>query len=330
MARLAQASIDQFAAMEAELGRSGGYVASGYHFLVPRALLDAARHNLEMQRALGIDTRMLDDQEIEATMPWLNPEGVAGVIYEARGGYADPVQTTDAYLEAFRNLGGEVRLRAPCRGLLREGDRIVGVRLEDGDLHAAAVVNAAGPFARFLAETVRLPLELRALREQDTVWEARAGRPHPTTSVSNAVDAIYLRPSGPNRFVIGRGFPKAYEEVDPYNYRERPDEAFVSDVQERAERRFLTLAGMRLVSAYTALYDVTPDWYPFVGPRAGLEGYYDASGGSVHGFKIAPAIGAEHAPWILSGEVASDFARLSHDRIGAGQLFQGAYGGNRG
>jgi glycine/D-amino acid oxidase-like deaminating enzyme len=84
------------------------------------------------------------------------------------------------------------------------------------------------------------------------------------------------------------------------------------------------------VSAYTALYDVTPDWYPFVGPRAGLEGYYDASGGSGHGFKIAPAIGAELARWILSGEVASDFARLSHDRIGAGQLFQGAYGGNRG
>jgi sarcosine oxidase subunit beta len=58
---------------------------------------------------------------------------------------------------------------------------------------------------------------------------------------------------------------------------------------------------MTLVTAYAALYDVTPVWHPFVGPRAGMGGYFDASGGSGHGFKIAPAIGAELADWILSG-----------------------------
>jgi sarcosine oxidase subunit beta len=192
------------------------------------------------------------------------------------------------------------------------------------------VVNAAGPFARPLAEAAGLGLELRCMREQDTVWQARSGRPHPSTSISNAVDAIYLRPSGPDRFVIGRGFPKPYEQVDPYNYRETPDDGFIRDVQERAERRVLTLAGMKLVHAYTALYDVTPDWYPFVGPRSGLDGYYDACGGSGHGFKIAPAMGEELARCILTGEVQSDFAGLGHDRIAAGRLFQGAYGGNRG
>ena len=88
---------------------------------------------------------------------------------------------------------------------------------------------------------------------------------------------------------------------------------------------------MTLISSYAALYDVTPDWYPFVGPRAEIAGYFDASGGSGHGFKIAPAIGAELAGWILTGAPAKpDFAQLSFDRIAAGRLFQGAYGGNRG
>ena len=65
-------------------------------------------------------------------------------------------------------------------------------------------------------------------------------------------------------------------------------------------------------------------------PRAGLEGYVDANGGSGHGFKIAPAIGRELASWIVTGAPADDFRQLSHDRIAAGTLFSGAYGGNRG
>ena len=64
---------------------------------------------------------------------------------------------------------------------------------------------------------------------------------------------------------------------------------------------------MKLIEAYAALYDVTPDWYPFVGPRAGIAGYADFSGGSGHGFKIAPAIGRE-------------LARLAADREGRGRL----------
>ena len=64
---------------------------------------------------------------------------------------------------------------------------------------------------------------------------------------------------------------------------------------------------MKLMEAYAALYDVTPDWYPFVGPRSGIAGYADFSGGSGHGFKIAPAIGARAR-------------RLAADRQGRGRL----------
>jgi glycine/D-amino acid oxidase-like deaminating enzyme len=87
---------------------------------------------------------------------------------------------------------------------------------------------------------------------------------------------------------------------------------------------------MKLIEAYAALYDVTPDWYPIVGPRAGVAGYADFSGGSGHGFKIAPAIGRELAGWLLTGKVADDFRQFSHDRIAQGRLFVQSFGGNRG
>jgi sarcosine oxidase, subunit beta len=330
LVRLARASIAMFENAKTELGRDAGFVQSGYCFVVSRDMLEGAKKNVAMQRGLGIVNQWSDGSGFPEHLPELNPEGVAGIVYEPHGGYADPVQATEAYVAAFRSAGGEFRARTPVRRLLRQGDRITGIELDNGEVSANHVVNTAGPWAKPLAESVGLTLPLRCVREQDTVWQIPAGRAVPKTSISMGVDATYYRPLGQGRFIIGRGFPKEYVDVDPYNYKTTADGDFIGDVQTRVERRFPSFAGMKLIEAYAALYDVTPDWYPFVGPRAGIAGYADFSGGSGHGFKIAPAIGRELADWLLAAKVADDFRQFSHDRVAQGNLFVQSFGGNRG
>jgi glycine/D-amino acid oxidase-like deaminating enzyme len=330
MARLALAGVGMFARMADELGQDGGYRRVGWAFFVPPDALAAAQRNLAMQQRVGVATRILDDAEITANMPWLNRDGLAAVVWEQEGGYADPVRATEAYVAAFQRHGGEFRAKTPVRALRRNGDRIDGIVTDAETIAAGAVVNAAGPWAPRLAASAGIELTMRVLREQDTVWQVPAGRAMPECAISNAVDATYLRPLGHGRFLLGRGFPKPYEDCDPENYKQTADESFIAEVQARADLRFPPFQGAKLVTAYTALYDVTPDWYPFVGPRAGLSGYFDASGGSGHGFKIGPAIGRELAGWIIDGRSSEDFAALSYDRVAQGRLFQQAYGGNRG
>jgi len=330
LVRLARDSIGMLRRMPEELGRDGGLVQAGYCFLVSAEMVDGARRNVAMQRQLGVRTEWGEPGDLGHVLPEVNRDGVAAVIHEPDGGYADPVRATEAYVEGFRREGGEFRPRTAVRRLLRQADAIVGVELDDGPVAAGTVVNAAGPWAKPLAESGGLDLPLRAVREQDTVWEAAPSRPVPPVSISNGVDAIYFRPLGGQRFVVGRGFPKEYFDVDPYNYKLTADDDFVIEIQRRIEHRFPALAGMRLIDSYAALYDVTPDWYPIVGPRKGLKGYADFCGGSGHGFKIGPALGRELADWLLSGRVAEDFAQLSHDRIAAGRLFVQSFGGNRG
>jgi glycine/D-amino acid oxidase-like deaminating enzyme len=330
MARLAKRSVDLFRAMPDDLGGDGGYRAVGYLFLATAENAAAAQANIAMQRDVGIDTAWLEPATLPGRCPWLDPDGVAGAAYEPFGGYADPVQSVEAYLAAFQRLGGEVRTRTPCRRILRAGDRISGVVTDDGPVAAGLVVNAAGPWAAALARLADAPLDMRSIREQDTIWEARAGRDLPAMSISNSVDAIYIRPQGDGRYVVGRGFPKPYEEVDEDNYKTTIDAEFVADVQARLERRIPPMQGARLIHAYTALYDVTPDWYPFVGPRGDLAGYADFNGGSGHGFKIAPGLAEELASWLVDGAVAEDFRQLAHDRVAQRRLFVQSYGGNRG
>jgi glycine/D-amino acid oxidase-like deaminating enzyme len=157
----------------------------------------------------------------------------------------------------------------------------------------------------------------------------RPGRPLPTTPVANAVDATYLRPLGGLRWLMGRAYPKPYVDVDPSNFKESLDNEAAMEMYTLTVGRVPAIEGARLIEGYAALYDVTSDWLPFVGPRGGLDGYYDFSGGSGHMFKTAPMIARELVGWIVDGRVADDFRQFSHDRVAAGNLFQQGFGGNR-
>ena len=196
LVRLARASITMFENAKAELGRDAGFVQSGYCFVLSNEMLEGAKKNVAMQRGLGIVNEWSEGAGFPEHLPEINPEGIAGIVYEPHGGYADPVQATEAYVEAFKALGGEFRARTPARGLLRKGDRVTGVELDSGEIPANIVVNAAGPWAKPLAESAGLDLPMRSVREQDTVWQVPAGRAVPKTSVSMGVDATYYRPLG--------------------------------------------------------------------------------------------------------------------------------------
>lgn len=176
MARLAKRSVDIFRAMPGDLGHDGGYRGVGYCFLISAENEDAARKNIAMQQQVGITTLWLDRAAAIARFPWLNPERLTAVGFEPFGGYADPVQSVEAYLSAFKRIGGEVRTRVAVRKLLRDGDRVTGIVTDDGPIPADMVVNAAGPWAPALARLAGLPMEMRSMREQDTVWEGRPGR----------------------------------------------------------------------------------------------------------------------------------------------------------
>jgi len=232
LVRLARASITMFTNAKAELGKDAGFVQDGYCFVVSADMLDGAKKNIAMQKSLGIVNEWSEGPGFPQHLPEINPDGIAGIVYEPHGGYADPVQATEAYVGAFKAIGGEFRARTPVRRLLREGDRITGVEFDNGEIKADHVVNAAGPWAKPLAESAGLDLQMRAVREQDTVWQVPAGRAAPKASVSMGVDACYYRPLGQGRFIIGRGFPKDYFDVDPYNYKTSADPDFISDVHQ--------------------------------------------------------------------------------------------------
>ena len=329
MARLGKEAVKLFHNLKEEIGTDGGFNPTGFTVLVSPDWLDKAKEVVIMNQKLGINTEFVPEKEWEELFPWLNPEGLGAVVFEKDSGYADPVQTTDGFVESFKSKGGVFKDRTPVRELIREGNRIIGVVLESGKIFCDSVVNSAGPWSKFLANSVQLELPIEAVREQDSIWEVRSKKGLPTSPVANQIEATYMRPMSDGRWLFGRGYPKPYFECDPYNYKESADEEFLEDLYKRWCKRIPGLEGSKLLNSYAALYDVTPDWIPFVGPRDGIKGYYDASGGSGHAFKTGPIFARELAEWITKNVVKDDFKQFSYDRTKNGEMFVQAFGGNR-
>ena len=330
LVRMVLRSIDVFHHFDEAIGGSAGFVKCGYAFLVPKSSAEPFRRNIQLQQHLGVDTRIISKQDLLELEPRLELSDVEQICYEPGSGYADPHDTTYSYVNRFRELGGELLQMTSVDGLIMEHGAVRGVRTSKGDIAAGAVVNAAGPWAQPVAKWAGVDVPVKVTREEEIVLETRDVGGPPRLAISDACKAIYYRPLGRSQTLLGRGFPKDYEEVDPDHFKESADREFIEEATARLMARLPSFDKALLLNAYTGLYDVSPDWHPILGKVEGVGGFYLCAGFSGHGFKIGPSVGELMAEEILDGRAHSiDIEPLRFERFAKGKLLQGSYGANR-
>ncbi|HEY3182019.1 MAG TPA: FAD-binding oxidoreductase [Gaiellaceae bacterium] len=316
--RMAVRSREAFMRAPELLGCEPFYDRRGWLFLVDETDAPLARGNRRMQLAEGAHSDEVDPTDF---LDGVSTEAIAYALFEPDSGFADPVAATRAYVDAARRAGAGVREGASVDAV----EPGCGVCVDGELLEADNVVLAAGAWTSKLTAPLGLELPLETPREQEVVFEGTVEH-----AVSSQVDRVYLRPDGEGRIVVGRGYPKTYEPVDPDGYDEGLDPGFEADVAGRVAHRLPRLAGARAVGGLAGLYEVTPDWHPILGAADGHDGLYLATGGSGHCFKLAPAIGELVAGQILGRPVDyADVHSFSLSRFAEGREFRSTYGGNR-
>jgi len=330
LVKLAKRSVEIFQNFASEVGGDCGFVSCGWAFLVPASASDAFAGNMAMLQELGVDTREISQQELMEIEPRLDLKDVCRIAYEPGSGYADPHRTTYSYVYQVLKQGGKLAEITSVQGLLIERGQVRGVQTSRGQISTDVVVNAAGPWAPQVAEWAGIKLPIRVTREEEIVLETADAGGSPRLVFSDMSKAIYYRPEGKSRTLVGRGFPKDYEFVDPDQFKESASGAFVEETLQRLRERLPAFDKALAINAYTGLYDVTPDWYPILGRGEGVKGLYLCAGFSGHGFKTAPAVGEVMAEEIVNGECRTvDLNKFSLSRFEKGRMFQAAYGGNR-
>src|SRR5947207_11753077 len=103
--------------------------------------------NIEMQRELGIDVRLLAGQELLEIDPNARLAEDELAAFEAEAGYVEAVQVVASFAAAAGRHGAEVRQGVAVKKLLFDGDRVVGAETSDGRYHCKCVILATGPWA---------------------------------------------------------------------------------------------------------------------------------------------------------------------------------------
>jgi sarcosine oxidase subunit beta len=318
-------------------GRPPVFHETGYIFLSAPDTLERSRANVEMQREQGATVEELGPERLPDFAPGMNADGLAAIFHEPGSGYVDPVPAADGFVAAAVAAGASARSGVRVRRLLTDAGRIVGVETEDGPVHCRDVVLAAGAGSQAIAATAALNLPITYSIEEELLVLGRADD-SPHVPISNSIDAVYLRPElsrhvpdGGRAVLLGRGFPKDYPIGDPSDYPAqvgRPE--LTEDLLRHVALRNPTLATAPVLQTKVALYDITPDWHPLLGRVDETPGLWLITGGSGHGFKLAPAF-AEMVAAEYCGEPV-EYASVAHfslDRFARGETFGSAYGGNR-
>jgi sarcosine oxidase, subunit beta len=327
--RMAKRSRDVFEFFAEEIGGSAGFIKTGYLFFVPDYVRGAFEANIRLQQQIGVKTSIISKEEAREISPQIDSSDAGGIAYEPDSGYADPYEATVSYLRAAQELGACVHQTSPVLSIHVRNGAVQAVRTTKEEFSTEVVVNVSGPWTNKVGSMVNISYPVRATREQELILRSRFQSDCPKLTVSDMCNAIYFHPLGQD-LLVGRGFPREYEEADPNSYPEGIDRSFVDDTAERVVKRIPRMDSAMILKGYSGLYDVTPDWHPIISAHDELAGFYSVVGFSGHGFKLAPAVGEAVAELITTGRSETvDLSLFAADRFAKGRVFKAAYGGNR-
>jgi len=214
---------------------------------------------------------------------------VAAVIWTPGEGYLEAAPYVGGLLAAARRHGARVLGGRRVIEILRAGDRVLGVRAEDGErFEAQAVVDCAGIAAGEIAGLAGLALPL------DRV----PGRLVYTTPVATTLrrpihaPGVHFRPDGGGRIVLAEG---AHDQV----WRETAEAWPAERSLAVAAIHLPALAGARVEATRVGVRPMPRDERPMVGPVPGLEGFYLVVSHS--GVTLGPLWGRIAAAELLDG-----------------------------
>jgi glycine/D-amino acid oxidase-like deaminating enzyme len=312
-----------------------GYVRFGYMLIVTEDQIDGLRHNVELGRRLGVDTRVVGADEITAIEPLVNAVGLAGGAYEPDGGYIDVTKMVLSWLGAATAHGARVLTPLEVQEVLVTDGAVTGVVTDAGEIKAPVVVAATGAWAPDLLDPigVHLPIERRRLDMATLEQEPGARALH--TCITDGNSNLVIRPDMGRR-IIAVAYPPEMPEVDDplthapladhHEHKVRLDKALAERLPS------LTVAGT--VSTTSGAYDITPDYHPILGwaeELADVTGLYLAVGLSGHGLKLSPCIGEIVASHVLGMDQVGDAppmdaGALRPSRFADGDLMHLTYG----
>ena len=250
-----------------------------------------------MNQACGAKPDYILPDEIKRLCPQIDLSGggrypVHGASYHHEGATARHDRVVWAYAQGALRAGAHVFQHTRVTGLLRDGERVTGVRTTRGDISAGTVISAVGGNVSTVAgwAGVRLPIRTHAL--QAFVTNAHAQEFAPILSSNDLVFYVSQGPRG--QMLIGAEYDRFA------SYRQATTFSYLQACSKKAITMLPFLAKLRIMRSWTGICDVSTDFSPIMG-ETGVPGLMITTGWGTWGFKAIPAGGEQLAQLVATG-----------------------------
>jgi D-hydroxyproline dehydrogenase subunit beta len=317
---LTRHALDVYDELDARLGEEARIMRKGALIVHPDAATWAAEPaRLERLRAAGVAGELLDADAVRALEPALDGplHGASRFRLDLQ---VDPVRIARALAREAAAAGAEVLTGCEVRAVAVRGGRVAGLDTAGGAIAARAVVIAAGPWSRPLAEGAGLPLPLEPRKGQ----LVRLRAPQPGLVRHKVVDGSYLGSviSPDAGLQVSTVVETTWEgDVLVGSSRERRgfdlsvDDAVSDAMLARAARLFSGLAGLERADAWSGLRAWLPDHLPAIGRSERVSGLWVATGHEGAGVALGPVTGRLIAQAYCGEPTLVDLNAFAPDRF---------------
>lgn len=310
-AELAIESVKIFEKLEQEVGQEIGLRQGGYLIAVHNEKeMKQAEKNVEMQKSLGLDVRILTPEEITDIVPILDVNGMKaiGATFCPTDGHADPFKTTFAYANAAMKYGARLYKFTEVLSIKKKNKKVESVLTDKGKIPTDIVVNAAGGWSKKVAEMVGVRLPNKPFRKEILVTERV--KPMFKAMVVSFRDGIYFSQQDEGQILGGIPIPN-----ERSGYLTVPTFEFLQHMAKTLTRYAPPLKYVKVIRQWTGYYDVTPDARPILGEVDGLKGFIQCNGFSGHGFMLSPMVTKILMEYIKDGKTPEVLKSLNLSRF---------------
>ena len=290
-----------------------GHFTLGHSTAAVSGLVTRAENN----KALGIDSYMLEPKEIKEMLPEIDISNhprfpVMGALYHPPGGIIRHDAVVWAYARGADKAGVHIHQLTKVEDIIIEKGKVKGVVTNRGKINCKSLVSVVAGWSSEVCRKVGVKLPLVTHPLQALVTQGYKPWLHHVV-VSGSLH-IYLSQTDRGELVCGNG-------IDTYpHYGMRSTLGFLESYAAHVLELFPVLHNVAVQRQWAGLCDMTPDYSPIISSIDEIEGFYVNGGWGTYGFKASPASGYNTAQMIAKGtpEMIQPFRynRFMENRLG--------------
>jgi sarcosine oxidase, subunit beta len=271
-----------------------------------------ANERAEVNKLLGIDSRVIYPDEIRKLCPEMNLSQevtwpVMAALYHPPGGIIRHDAVVWGYARGADRQGVEIHPYTEVTGIDRSSTgRVHGIQTTRGDIECDTVISCTAGWSTLVADLAEVPLPITTHILQAFVTEPV--KPFLDVIIVSSQMHIYVSQTDRGEFLIGA-------EIEPYTtYKGIGTFPFLEYSAKHVLELFPQLEQAKILRSWTGLCDLSPDYSPILGVTE-AEGFLVSCGWGTYGFKAAPIVGTTLAELVATKQTPALIAPFALERF---------------